>query len=63
MPAPFCLGWGFQFYIIRSIIFENALMFKPFSTSTVETFGKNMEAMMRNIDGIARGLPFSKMEL
>lgn len=41
---------------------ENALMFKPFSTSTVETLEKNMEAMMRNIENIVRGIPFSKLD-
>jgi lactate dehydrogenase-like 2-hydroxyacid dehydrogenase len=42
---------------------EFALMFKPFSTYTKETLEKNTEAMIRNIEGIVRGIPFSKVQL
>lgn len=42
---------------------EFALMFKPFSAYTKETLEKNTEAMMRNIEGIVRGLPFNTVEL
>lgn len=42
---------------------EYALLFKPFSTYTKETLEKNTEAMMRNIEGIVRGLPFNTVEL
>ena len=42
---------------------DNALMFKPFSTNTVETLEKNIEAMVTNIEGVVRGIPFSRMEM
>lgn len=42
---------------------EFAIMLKPFSTYTKETLEKNTEAMMRNIEGIVRGLPFNTVEL
>lgn len=42
---------------------EFALLFKPFSTYTKETLGKNMEAMVRNIGGIVKGTPFNRMDL
>jgi len=38
-------------------------MLKPFSTQTVETQAKNIEAMVRNVEAITIGLPFSKVEL
>jgi len=40
-----------------------ALIFKPFSTYTKETREKNIEAMVTNIEGIVRGMPYSKLEL
>jgi len=36
---------------------EFALMFKPFSSCTKETLEKNTEAMVKNIEGIVRGIP------
>ena len=42
---------------------EFAIMLKPFSTQTVETQAKNIEAMIRNTEAIVIGLPFSKVEL
>lgn len=40
---------------------EYALMFKSSSTNTVETLESNIEAMVRNIEGIAIGFPFSRV--
>lgn len=40
---------------------EYALMFKPSTTNTVETLEDNIEAMVRNIEGIVLNLPFSKV--
>jgi phosphoglycerate dehydrogenase-like enzyme len=40
---------------------EYALMFKPSSTNTVETLESNIEAMVRNIEGIVIGFPFSRV--
>lgn len=40
-----------------------ALMFKPFSTYTEETREKNIEAMVNNVEGIVRGMPYNKLEL
>lgn len=42
---------------------EFALMFKPYSTNTKETLEKNTEAMVTNIEGIVRGLPYKQVEL
>lgn len=41
---------------------EFALMLKPFSTYTKETIERNQEAMVNNIDGIARGKPYNKLD-
>jgi len=38
-------------------------MLKPFSSQTVETQAINIEAMIRNVEAIVIGLPFSKVEL
>jgi len=38
-------------------------MLKPFSTQTVETQAKNIEAMIRNTEAIVIELPFNKVEL
>jgi len=40
-----------------------ALMFKPFSTFTKETKDKNIEAMVTNIEGIVRGMPYNRLDL
>jgi len=40
---------------------ESAVMLKPFSTNTVETKEKNIEAMVRNTEAIVIGLPFSRI--
>jgi len=49
----------------RSPLKENefAIMLKPFSSYTKETLEKNREAMVNNIESIARGIPYSKLEL
>jgi len=51
--------------LINSPLKENefAIMLKPFSTYTKETLEKNMEAMVMNIEGIVRDLPFNSVEL
>ncbi len=41
---------------------EFALMLKPFSTYTKETMERNQEAMVNNIERIARGLPYNKLD-
>ena len=41
---------------------EFALMLKPFSTYTKETIERNQEVMVDNIDGIARGKPYNKLD-
>jgi len=41
---------------------EFALMLKPFSTYTKETIERSQEAMVNNIDGIARGKPYNKLD-
>jgi len=41
---------------------EYAIMLKPFSTYTKETMERNIEAMVNNIDGIARGKPYNKLD-
>ncbi|MCJ7740875.1 hypothetical protein MUP32_06225, partial [Candidatus Microgenomates bacterium] len=42
---------------------EFALMLKPFSTHMKETMEKNIEAMVNNIEGIVRGIPYNQVEL
>jgi len=41
---------------------EFALMLKPFNCYTKETQKRNIEAMVGNIDGIATGKPYSKLD-
>lgn len=42
---------------------EFALMFKPFSIYTKEARERNQEEMVQNIESIARGIPYSQLEL
>jgi lactate dehydrogenase-like 2-hydroxyacid dehydrogenase len=42
---------------------EFAIMLKPFSSYTQQTIERNQEAMVDNIEYIARGIPYSKLEL
>lgn len=42
---------------------EYALMFKPFSVYTKEARERNREEMVQNIESIARGIPYSQLEL
>lgn len=42
---------------------EYALMLREFNTYTKETLEKNTEALVRNLEGIVRGIPFNKLDL
>jgi len=42
---------------------DYALMFKPFGSYTKETLEKNREAMVKNIEGIVRGMPYNSVKL
>jgi hypothetical protein len=42
---------------------EFAIMLKHFSSYTQQTIERNQEAMVDNIEYIARGIPYSKLEL
>jgi tRNA(Glu) U13 pseudouridine synthase TruD len=42
---------------------EFAIMLKPFSSYTQQTIERNQEAMVDNIEHIARGIPYNKLEL
>jgi lactate dehydrogenase-like 2-hydroxyacid dehydrogenase len=42
---------------------EYALMSREFNTYTKETLKKNTEAMVRNIGGMIRGMPFNRIDL
>lgn len=41
---------------------EFAIMLKPFSSYTQQTIKRNQEAMVDNIEHIARGIPYNKLE-
>lgn len=41
---------------------EYAILLKPFSTYTKETQERNVEALVANADGIARGKPYNKLD-
>jgi hypothetical protein len=41
---------------------EFAIMLKPFSSYTQQTIERNQEAMVDNIEHIARGIPYNKLD-